>query len=68
MKFSNQFPRIMAPTLLLRDDPGDSAWDAASNQTISYQPDTSSDLSAGGFIAPLAVFICILCILLISCV
>jgi hypothetical protein len=60
----------MAPTIILRDDQqGISASAAQSNQTNQFQDGAGHiDTSAVGFIAPLAVFIGILILLLFSCV
>jgi hypothetical protein len=59
----------MPPTLVLRDDPpGASTLASASNQTSQFQAETSTASVPGGLIAPLAVFIAILVLLLVSCV
>ena len=65
----DQLPHIMPPTLLLRDDPpGTSTWASASNETSQFQAETSTATVSGGLIAPLAVFIGILVLLLVSSV
>jgi len=57
----------MPPTIVIRDSPP-STWDEASNQTSQYQDGTYNlDPSNVGFIAPVAIFVCIVIMLFASC-